>query len=121
MTAAKERTKRYGVRVVCVSISVAKARKILRSAGGGIMGYDGDLRDAYLDGVRDAIGGDIGFAFVNAAKSGDIRKLARFCRDGWRVLGLKDAALFSAKTDSREFLREVRRLCDRYLREGGAE
>lgn len=34
---------------------------------------------------------------------------------------LQHKAIFSAKTDSREFLREARRLCDRYIREGGAE
>ena len=122
MMSANGTTKRYGVRVISVSMSTAKARRILRKISNGAFGwYDGDRRDAYLDGVRDAIGGDIGFTFVNAAKSGDIRKLARFCRDGWRVMGVQETAFFSSKMDSREFLREMRRLCDKAIREGGAE
>ena len=106
---------RYKVRVINASISTAKARKLFATA----RSYAGECRDAYLLGIRETIGGELGWAFATAVKSGDIRNAARFCRDGWRIAGEQD--LFSAKMDTREFLREMRRLGDQAIREGGAE
>ena len=119
MRSFKEKRGRYCVRVINVSISTVKAAKIIRRANG----LAGDERDAYLLGVRDTIGGELGIMFSRGAESGEIRNVARFCRDGWRAMGGDAAAtaFFSAKMDSREFLREMRRLCDRAIREGGAE
>lgn len=121
MRSFSEKRGRHCVRVINVSISTVKAAKIIRKGGGGEYGYKGDCRDAYLEGVRDVIGGDLGFLFSRGVKTGDIRNVARFCHNGWRVMGGDAAAFFSAKMDTREFLREMRRLCDKALREGGAE
>lgn len=115
MTNAIGKNGRYKVRVINASISTRKARKLIDTAGR----YAGDARDAYLRGIRDAIGGDLGFAFARGVRTGDIRNVARFCRDGWKALGGDATAFFSAKMDMREFLREMRRLCDRAIREGG--
>lgn len=119
MRSFSEKRGRYCVRVINVSISTVKAQKIIRVAGR----LTGGERDAYLRGVRDTIGGDLGFMFSNGVASGEIRNVARFCRDGWRAMGGDAAAtaFFSAKMDAREFLREMRRLCDKAIREGGAE
>ena len=119
MRSANGRSGRYKVRVINASISTAKARKLFATA----RSYEGECRDAYLLGIREVIGGELGWAFATAVKSGDIRNAARFCRDGWRVMGGDAAAtaFFSAKMDAREFLREMRRLCAKAIREGGAE
>ncbi|MBQ6246372.1 MAG: hypothetical protein IJK04_05880 [Kiritimatiellae bacterium] len=119
MRSFKEKRGRYCVRVINVSISTVKAAKIIRRANG----LAGDERDAYLLGVRDVIGGDLGCLFSKGVASGDIRNVARFCHNGWRVMGGDAAAtaFFSAKMDVREFLREMRRLCDKAIREGGAQ
>lgn len=117
MTNAIGKNGRYKVRVINASISTRKARKIIDRAGR----LTGCERDAYLQAVRDTIGGDLGFMFAKGVKTGDIRNVARFCNDGWRSMGVAATAFFSAKMDMREFLREMRRLCDRGIREGGAE
>ena len=119
MRSANGRNGRYKVRVISATVSVRKAQKIIMVAGR----LTGGERDAYLRGVRDTIGGELGIMFSRGAESGEIRNVARFCRDGWRAMGGDAAAtaFFSAKMDSREFLREMRRLCDRAIREGGAE
>lgn len=119
MSAFNEKRPRYCVRVINVSISTRKARKIIDRAGR----LTGCERDAYLQAVRDTIGGDLGFMFAKGVKTGDIRNVARFCRDGWKALGGDAAAtaFFSAKMDMREFLRQMRSLCDKAIREGGAE
>lgn len=111
-----EKRARNCVRVINVSISTVKARKILRQLK---LSYAGEARDAYLQGIRDVIGGDLGLLFARAVESGDIRKVARFCNNGWRILGGRD--LFTARMDIRTFLREMRGLCEKALREGGAE
>lgn len=121
MRSFSEKRGRHCVRVINVSISTVKAAKIIRKGGGGASGYQGELRDAYLQGVRDVIGGDLGFMFSRGVRSGDIRNVARFCHNGWRVMGVGAEAFFSAKMDCREFLREMRRLCEKAIREGGAE
>ena len=108
---------RNKVRVINVSISTVKARKIIDRAGR----LTGGERDAYLRGVRDTIGGELGFMFSKGAESGEIRNVARFCRDGWRAMGVPATAFFSNKMDMGEFLRQMRSLCDKAIREGGAE
>lgn len=117
MSAFNEKRPRHCVRVINVSISTRKARKIIDRAGR----YAGDARDAYLRGIRDVIGGDLGLMFARGVRSGDIRNVARFCNDGWRAMGVPATAFFSAKMDTLDFLREVRRLCEKAIREGGAE
>ena len=121
MRSFKEKRGRYCVRVINVSISTVKAAKIIRKGGGGEYGYKGDCRDAYLEGVRDVIGGDLGRLFSRGVRSGDIRNVARFCHNGWRVMGVGAEAFFSNKMDMGEFLRQMRSLCDKAIREGGAE
>lgn len=117
MRSANGRSGRYKVRTISATVSVCKAAKIIRRANG----LAGDERDAYLLGVRDVIGGELGFMFSNGVASGEIRNVARFCRDGWRAMGVPATAFFSNKMDMGEFLRQMRSLCDKAIREGGAE
>lgn len=117
MTNAIGKNGRYKVRVINASISTRKARKIIDRAGR----LTGCERDAYLQAVRDTIGGDLGLMFAKGVKTGDIRNVARFCNDGWRAMGVPATAFFSNKMDMGEFLRQMRSLCDKAIREGGAE
>lgn len=74
--------------VIRVTMSTAKARKIMNTVLGPCADYAADplLQDVYLRGVRDVLGKGLGFEFRRAVLSGDMRRVARFCSDGWRVL-----------------------------------
>ena len=52
---------------------------------------DDILRDVYLAGAWDVIGGDLGWAFRRAILTGDMKQVARFCSDGWKVIGDMEA------------------------------
>ena len=109
--------KRNGVRVIRASISTVKAGKMMRKVTGcGMYAKDDILRDVYLAGARDVIGGDLGWAFRRAILTGDMKQVARFCSDGWKVLGLKPAE-FSAKVNMTEYLNQIRRLCAKAIEE----
>ena len=84
--------KRNGVRVIRASISTIKAGKMMRKVTGcGMYAKDDILRDVYLAGARDVIGGDLGWAFRRAILTGDMKQVARFCSDGWKVIGDMEA------------------------------
>ena len=82
------------VNVIRVTMSTAKARKIMNTVLGPCADYAADplLQDVYLRGVLDVLGKGLGFEFRRAVLSGDMRRVARFCSDGWRVLGCDRAA-----------------------------
>lgn len=82
------------IRVIRVTMSTAKARKIMKTVLGPVSDYAADplLQDVYLRGVRDVLGKGLGYSFRRAILSGDKRQVARFCSDGWRVLGCDRAA-----------------------------
>ena len=66
--------KRNGVRVIRASISTVKAGKMMRKVTGyGMYAKDDILRDVYLAGARDVIGGDLGWAFRRAILTGDMK------------------------------------------------
>ena len=80
------------IRVIRVTMSIAKARKIMNRVSGTVYAADPLLQDVDLCGVRDVLGKDLGYSFRRAILSGDKRQVARFCSDGWRVLGCDRAA-----------------------------
>lgn len=81
-------------KVIRITLSTARARKIMHTVLGPCADYAGDseLQDAYLRGVRAVLGKGLGFEFQRAVLSGNMRRVARFCSDGWRVLRCDRAA-----------------------------
>lgn len=105
-------------RVIRATISTVKARKIMNKVTEPYGEYSKDplLRDVYLAGVRDIIGGDLGWAFRRAVLTGDMRQAARYCSDGWKVLKIP----FDAFTTSQRmtmYLRTMRDTCAKLLAE----
>ena len=105
------------IRVIRVTMSTAKARKIMKTVSGPVSDYAADplLQDVYLRGVRDVIGKGLGYSFRRAILSGDKRQVARFCSDGWRELGGSPAD-YRLRPDLTGALVELKRLCDKALR-----
>lgn len=102
----KERGK--SPRVIRVSLTTAKARKIIHFVKSGECSKNPVLRDIYLRGMRDMLGGDLGWSFRRAILTGDIHAVARFCRDGWRVVGDREA--FEPHIDKKKVKRELLRI-----------
>ena len=103
------------IKPIRVMISTAKLYKILGRVRRDYYGNE-LMRDAYLAGIRDIIGQDEGWAFRRAVLANDTRAAARFCSDGWRILGVKPAA-FSAQANVADYLNQIRRLCAKAIKE----
>lgn len=106
------KTKQRGksTKVIRATISTVKARKIINRVTIGEYSRDPLLRDVYLRGMRDIIGGDLGWTFRRAVLTGDIKQVARFCSDGWRVIGGKSAQ-FGTGMNMESYLNKIRRIC----------
>ena len=103
------------IKPIRVTISTAKLAKIMRRAN--IDYKDNELmRDAYLAGIRDVVGEDDGWAFRRAVLANDRRDAARFCYDGWKILGV-EAAEFSDQIQMADYLNQIRRLCAKAIKE----
>lgn len=103
-------------RVIRATISTVKARKIINRVAHGEYSQNPILRDTYLAGIRDIIGEDLGWSFRRAVLTGDIKQVARFCSDGWKVLGCRPEA-FTGGRSMKRFLMDIRKLCVEAIKE----
>ena len=103
------------IRPIRATISTIKLHKILNKVHFDYK--DNELmRDAYLAGIRDIIGQDDGWAFRRAVLANDRRDAARFCSDGWKVIGNFEA--FNTSVDSRWLIDKLRNLIHEAIKEG---
>jgi len=105
-------------RVIRATISTVKAGKIMKKVTAPYGAYSNDplLRDVYLAGVRDIIGGDIGWAFRRAVLTGDMKQVARYCSDGWKILKIP-LDEFTTSQRMTMYLRTMRDTCAKLLAE----
>ena len=103
-------------RVIRATISTVKANKIINRVTVGEYSRDPLLRDVYLQGMCDIIGGDLGWAFRRAVLTGDVKQVARFCSDGWRLIGGSSAS-FGTGSNMESFLNKIRRICAEAIKE----
>ena len=108
-------------RVIRASISTVKARKIMNKVTEPYGEYSKDplLRDVYLAGVRDIIGGDLGWAFRRAVLTGDMKRVARYCSDGRKILKIPLEA-FTTSQRMTMYLRTMRDTCNKIQAEAEA-
>lgn len=107
------------IRVIRVKISTRTMRNMVSKVGSHWPAYKTpELREAYLDGIRDVLRGcgpDEAYSFMKAVERGDVRHAARFCSDGWRELGGSPDD-YRLRPDLTGALVELKRLCDKALR-----
>lgn len=103
---------RKPIKTVRVSITTAKVTAMIR--GLTLLGNETE-REIFLEAVRLAIGGDLGHAFTTALRTRDINRCARFCRDGWRLIGNREQ--FTTNCNMADWLLQMRSLCEKALKE----